>query len=158
RDNPIRGRVIDMQGRPVVGARVEVRKVTTYEKHPPERYLNQWKEEGRARGTPLPGGDRVLSVQEDLAKDRHSDSPFAAKTGTDGKFEMTGLGGDRLVGLTITGTGIADTRIGVMNRAGFDAKPFNQDQHDRERMGDSFVKHARPLFGPEPTVIVEHEK
>jgi RNA polymerase sigma factor (sigma-70 family) len=158
RDNPIRGRVIDMQGRPVVGARVEVRKVTTYEKHPPERYLNQWTKEGREQGVPLPGGDRSLSVQEDLAKDRHSDSPFVVKTGKDGKFEIAGLGADRLAGLTITRAGIADTRIGVMNRDRFDPKPFNEDQHDRARMRDSFVKHARRLFGPEPAVVVEHEK
>jgi RNA polymerase sigma factor (sigma-70 family) len=157
-DNPVRGRVIDMQGRPVVGACVDVRKVTTYEKHPPERYLNRWTKEGREHGIPLPGGDRSLSLAEDPAKGRHVDSPFMVKTGKDGKFEIAGLGADRLLDLTITGAGIADTRIGVMNRARFDPKPFNEDQHDRERMRDSFVKHARRLFGPEPVAIVEHEK
>ncbi len=158
RDNPIRGRVIDTQGRPVTGARVEVCKVTTYEKHPAEHYLDRWTKELRAHGIPLPNGDRALSVREDLEQDRHNDSPFVVKTDKGGKFEIAGIGAERLAGLTIRGAGIADTRIGVMNRAGFDAKPFNEDQNDRERMRYSFVKHAQPLFGPEPAVVVEQEK
>jgi RNA polymerase sigma factor (sigma-70 family) len=158
RDNPIRGRVIDTQGRPVAGARVAVSSLTVYEKHPADRYLNQWTKEGRARGVPLPNGDRSLSAQEHLAVRRHSESPFVVKTDKDGKFQIAGVGAERLVGLTISGAGIADTRIGVMNRAGFDAKPFNEDQNDRRRMPYSFVKHARRLFGPEPALVAEQEK
>jgi protocatechuate 3,4-dioxygenase beta subunit len=158
RDNPIRGRVIDTQGRPVAGARVAVRSVMVYEKRTAEHYLNQWTKELRFRGIGLPDGDRVLSAREYLAKDRKNDSPLAVSTSKDGKFEIAGVGTERLAGLTIIGAGIADTRIGVMNRPRFDPRPFNEDQDDRERMRYSFVKFARPLFGPEPIVVVEQEK
>jgi protocatechuate 3,4-dioxygenase beta subunit len=158
KDNPIRGRVIDTQGRPVAGARVAVRSLMVYEKRPAEHYLNRWTKEHRFRGIPLPDGDRTLSAREYLAMDGKNDSPLGVRTGKDGKFEIAGVGTERLAGLTITGAGIADTRIGVMNRARFDPRPYNEDQEDRERMRYSFVKFARPLFGPEPVVVVEQEK
>jgi RNA polymerase sigma factor (sigma-70 family) len=158
KDNPIRGRVIDTQGRPVVGARVAVRSLMVYDKRPAEHYLNQWTKDQRFHGIPLPGGDRTLSARDYLTTDRKNDSPLGVSTGKDGKFEIAGVGAERLAGLTITGAGIADTRVGVMNRPRFDPRPYNEDQADRERMRYSFVKFARTLFGPEPVVVVEQEK
>jgi RNA polymerase sigma factor (sigma-70 family) len=159
RDNPIRGRVIDTQGRPVVGAVVAVNRITVFDKHPAERYLNRWAKGQRAEGVALPNGDRSLVAREDLENlvgARPGDSPFVVKTDKDGKFEIIGVGAERLAGLRIRGVGIADTRVGVMNQPRFDPRPFNKN--DRERMPYSFVKFAQPLFGPEPAVVVEQEK
>jgi RNA polymerase sigma factor (sigma-70 family) len=158
KDNPIRGRVIDTQGKPVAGASVAVRSLMTYEKRPAERYLSQWTKELRAHGIPLPSGDRTLWFHENGPADRASNSPFAVKTDKDGKFELTGVGAERLAGLTISGGGVADTQIGVMNRARFDPKPFNEDQNDKEMMRHTFVSMAHKLYGPEPVVILEQEK
>jgi hypothetical protein len=141
-----------------VGARVAVRSLMVYEKRSAEDYLNEWKNDLRAHGIQLPEGDRTLVAHDYLSRDRKNESPLAVRTDKEGKFEITGVGTERLAGLTITGNGIADTRIGVMNRARFDPKPFNEDPDDRERMRFSFMKMSRPLFGPEPVVIVEQEK
>jgi protocatechuate 3,4-dioxygenase beta subunit len=158
RDNPIRGRVIDTQGKPVAGAVVAVRSLTVYDKHPAERYLTQWTKELRERGVPLPNGDRSLWLRDYSAVERKGIAPLTTKTDKEGKFELRGVGAERLAGLTVSGAGVADTAIGVFNRARFDAKPFNEDQRDKEQMRHTFARMASQLFGPEPTVVVEQEK
>jgi protocatechuate 3,4-dioxygenase beta subunit len=106
KDVPIRGRILDRDGKPVAGAKVCVLSVAAY----PGEDLAKTLEETRARGVtggavkhwngPLPGQATVVTA------------------GADGRFRLAGFGRERTVRLTVEGPAIEYTAITVMTRAG----------------------------------------
>jgi RNA polymerase sigma factor (sigma-70 family) len=160
KDNPIRGRVVDTQGKPVAGAMVFPLTVEDYGQQGLSVFLNNWKtrdpQQSRLRGqyqltlAPrsevfLPDGRMVL----------------AAKTGIDGSFELRGAGAERVVNLFARGPGIADTDILVVNRAGFDPAEANRAAADNyERLMPKVIRTGRSfrrLHSPEVTLVAEQE-
>jgi RNA polymerase sigma factor (sigma-70 family) len=105
KDVPIRGRILDRDGKPVLGARVSVVSVAAY----PNEDLTKMLEETRLRGVsgsaakqwdgPLPGQAKDLTVA------------------ADGRFRLSGFGRERAVSLMVEGPAIAHTTIEVMTRA-----------------------------------------
>jgi RNA polymerase sigma factor (sigma-70 family) len=105
---PIQGRVIDLQGRPVAGVSVQVRSVRCRED----------------------GGDLKALVESLRAKkDDHGpawphlalepallDLPRPAVTGADGKFRLTGLSGECLVGVRFAGPTIETAEVYALTR------------------------------------------
>jgi hypothetical protein len=106
KDVPINGRILDPDGRPVAGAKVTVSFVSTVKDDDLAAYVEQRRKDLRypiAKRLclgPLPGKSAVVT------------------TGTDGRFHLTGVGRERLVGLRVEGPTIASTGVGtVMTRA-----------------------------------------
>jgi hypothetical protein len=160
-DNPVRGRVIDTQGKPVAGAVVFPRYLSDFGPRGADLFLQHWKTKpthvgqlwgeinlqlGARTELDLPGGGSVL----------------AARTDKDGRFKLVGLGAERIVGLYCRGPGIADAEMLVVNRAKFDPAAVNRAAADtRERMLPRRYRSAameRQLHGPEVTVVAEREK
>jgi RNA polymerase sigma factor (sigma-70 family) len=104
KDVPINGRILDKEGKPVIGAKLYLNSLQAYSdfKQAVAEFSKSnsfpWGE--RRWGGPLPGQARTVT------------------TGKDGAFSMTGLGGDRYVYLHIEGTGIETTDFQVLTRAG----------------------------------------
>jgi RNA polymerase sigma factor (sigma-70 family) len=133
-DQPITGRVLDTEGRPVAGATVRVESVwDTAGKL--DSFVNGWKRSW-----------------EDAYHGRRSFGyPPAPIVGVsapdrDGRFRITGAGADRLVHVEVRGPGIAQTYLYIINRAGFDAGPVNQAAAERESPD---LRYQIPvLYGP----------
>ncbi len=101
----IEGRIVDLEGRPVAGARVEVARI--------------WFDAGGNFGGWLAkardGSVNVVGQDLDaLALDRLA--PMVAKTGPDGRFRLLGIGPDRIADLHVSGPAIATTQVSVMTR------------------------------------------
>lgn len=157
-DVPVRGRVVDAQGKPVAGARVAVASVGVYEGRMPDEAFRNWAAEKHVRGFRLPFGDRALApLSADAKPDRAKGSPFVTATDADGRFAFAGLGAERVVELKVTAAGLADTAVGVFTRRGFDPKPYMTPPEPAMREF-SFGYFALPLHGPEPAVVCEPEK
>jgi RNA polymerase sigma factor (sigma-70 family) len=146
RDEPIRGRVIDTQGKPVQGVRVSVSHVGVYGDNTIEPFLTIWKNKRPNLG--LPVGIKHL-WNEDVFT--------AVTTDKEGRFAITGTGAERLVALRFRGANIAETEAWVVHRARFDPKPYNQKGMSRMPKEFGFAQKFQ-LHGPEPTIIAEAEK
>jgi RNA polymerase sigma factor (sigma-70 family) len=100
-DVPVTGRVLDLEGRPVVGASVGVAWIDQVD-------LKPWladRKEGQAVATNNIGPAAL-------------DGPIEVKTDKDGRFRLTGFGRDRVVHLLIRGAGIEANDVEVLARGG----------------------------------------
>lgn len=105
---PLEGRVVDLEGRPVAGARVEVNRVWAAR----DNNLAQWLD--RAREDGLDYLEQGLSrVQEEKSD---------ATTGPDGRFRLAGIGPDRVAELYISGPTIATAELYATGRDGSDVR------------------------------------
>ncbi len=152
-DRPIKGRVVDITGRPVAGAQVEVREIGV----PPDLDWGPILDDLRALKNVLPPRRTWSTVINPWS------APFVPPTETDaeGRFRIAGLGRDRLVGLRVRGPGSVPTGFSVMNRD--DVDDLTRDVRakyppaPRLEGADPRAK-ADPgvlLFGPGPAVEVE---
>jgi beta-lactamase regulating signal transducer with metallopeptidase domain len=108
-DEPIRGRLIDLQGRPIVDARVVAVRLADSTKESLDDFLSTMSVSPRymrvATGDD-PAGQR--SDRGEAVLRARSDSFFSptllpsARTNSEGRFEMKGMGRDRLLHLLIT--------------------------------------------------------
>jgi RNA polymerase sigma factor (sigma-70 family) len=134
KDVPINGRILDPEGKPVGGAKLRVWFVSVPRGDDLGGYLEEAKKGygypfAKHWQGPLPGQPRVLT------------------TGADGRFRLTGVGRERVVGFRVEGPAIATTALPpVMTRA---AETLT-DGKGRHIFGASFdyVAHAsRPIRG-----------
>jgi beta-lactamase regulating signal transducer with metallopeptidase domain len=123
-EEPIRGRIVDLEGRPVRDSRVEVVRYfdTTTNwvdqwlaavsklPRPVDAYLD---DEGDSDGRPAPGGAYLHVSSPQFVSETLIP---AVKTDSDGRFEMRGLGRDRLVGLRLSAPRVATTFASVLTR------------------------------------------
>lgn len=137
KDFPINGRVLDTEGKPVAGATVTVRDVI----EPMNRDLDKV-----LKGS-LNGGFGTVGQWEKVLFE-----PIKpATTDADGKFVISGLGADRIVGVAVHGKGIARMSGFAFTRAGVDVDAMNGKPRGPGRLvGD------RPVMYPaNPTFVVE---
>jgi RNA polymerase sigma factor (sigma-70 family) len=97
-DLPIRGRVLDLQGKPVAGASITVRAVHAFPDEGPKAYLD-WLAGLRAR----PAHNTLIGAPPGAIAE--------ATTGADGAFRLRGIGRDRVAQLLVTGPGIVHESI-----------------------------------------------
>jgi len=170
KDRPIRGRVINTEGKPVAGMRVVVRNVRAYSGNSLDPFLLPWDkvrfERARRLGE-LPETVKgcwpkaAAPFEEKIAtafrwacvKGLWSEAAtlFTATTDAEGCFVIRGVGAERVFLLHLRGASMAEKECWVVNREGFDPKRFIQE------MG--LNPHApMKLFGPDMSVVAEREK
>ena len=103
-DVPIRGRVVDPQGRPVAGVTVRAYRIDAVNAEIDHDSL-------------IAAGE----FQYDRATSHYMKPTWLGRQGTwttdaDGRFEVTGVGRDRVIGLGLDGPGLASLNICVMAR------------------------------------------
>jgi protocatechuate 3,4-dioxygenase beta subunit len=102
-DVPIRGRVLDVEGRPVAGASVQVVSILWH----PSGKLDEWLDALKAEQVAFPVQYRLLRWWS--SDDVPSLHP-AVETDGQGRFTLKGIGRERVVSLLISGPGI-ETRF-----------------------------------------------
>jgi hypothetical protein len=140
-DVPVRGKVMDLEGKPVAGVSVRIVELKTTASGSLDEFLKRWAAD-RDRSATGPAfhllGEKSLWLPEALRQ------LATATTGPDGRFHLSGIGRDRGLMLEVRGPGIADHRVRVITRPDFPAYRARGDQV--------------ALSGPEPTVAVAPHK
>ncbi len=154
KDREIRGRIVNTEGKPVVGARLTVENVGIGDNESMDSFLTQWKKKFYGAALP-PGGIQLMSP---LDSGHQKGALFAATTDTEGRFAFRGLGEERFVWLHLSGGGVAVKNLWIVNRGGFDPKPYNQAARDRVPKGMELRSSSEMLRGPDLSVIAEAEK
>jgi hypothetical protein len=144
KDHAIRGRVISTEGKPVAGVTVTVQHLGVFKGNSLDSFLAAWKTTSPHEA--VASGVKHLWVEGVFT---------ATRTDREGRFIVAGTGAERLVTLRLRGAGIAEEEVRVVNRAGFDPKPYNQAA-DASRMRLGPGKWL--LDGPAPSVVAEREK
>src|SRR5262249_49754235 len=98
KDHPIRGRVVDTQGKPATGVSVDVTQIFVYPGDSLDLFFPAWKKRHPQSG--IPNGLRHLGWTRGAL--------FATTTDADGRFTVRGQGAERIIGLRLSGAGIAD--------------------------------------------------
>jgi RNA polymerase sigma factor (sigma-70 family) len=110
-DVPVNGRVLDLQGKPVAGVTVRLTDLLL----PTDLDLSPWLEALQAAKDSYPAQNKFL-------KGTHSPALAAlfpaVTTDTAGKFQLKGIGRERVVGLTIEGPTIETREVQVRTRPG----------------------------------------
>ncbi|HKB04375.1 MAG TPA: sigma-70 family RNA polymerase sigma factor [Gemmataceae bacterium] len=156
KDTPIRGRVLDTQGKPVVGASVAVRSIERFENDSLDGYLAGFQKRPSDGYPPSPKwwadfgpGDRKLPAGEPV---------LAATTDADGRFTITGVGPERVATLRLAGPGIAVSQVVVLTRAGFDPTPYNRETLEKLKATYHWLGYHPMLYPPDAAVVAEAEK
>jgi protocatechuate 3,4-dioxygenase beta subunit len=144
-DEPILGRLVDLEGRPVAGATVQV--VLLYRAEGPGA-IDRWLAT-LAKG--FEGGERPRSHYFPIANERALPGsepalPEPVETDTNGRFRIEGLGRDRLANIEVTGPTAAFRRFEVVTRK----MPRVEARH----MSDPGVVDST-YHGADSTLVVE---
>jgi len=131
-DVPVKGRVTDLQGKPVAEAKVELKFLST------GNLARVW--EGWPR-RPESALNSLKNVWADL-----TGIPTSVVTGADGRFEITGVGRGRVLAFTVEGPGIETAGCRVVTDAQFDPKKVEQPSH--ETMPGGAYAPGPALYGP----------
>jgi RNA polymerase sigma factor (sigma-70 family) len=152
KDHPIRGRVVDTQGKPVSGVSVRVTLISVYANDSLDPFLVAFK-----KRDPY---SRVSLGVKDLyaASGGRFVAPVAATTDAEGRFTVRGQGVERFVVLNLSGSGIASVDCRVVNRSGFDPEPYNEASRNNIPKGQERYTELQLLNGPDFTVVTEAEK
>jgi protocatechuate 3,4-dioxygenase beta subunit len=137
-DEPIRGRVIDTQGRPVAGAAVRVEEILSPRTGRLNPFIDGWISFWHDSYGAIDGG--LNQPPPSLVR--------VTPTDRDGRFQITGAGAERVVKLHIRGPGIAKSLVIVANRHGFDPAPVNRAAAAREYPPSRANGQPPELFAP----------
>jgi RNA polymerase sigma factor (sigma-70 family) len=147
KDHVIRGRVVTTEGMPVADVRVVAEEIESFANNSLDDFLAGWKNNQLDFGSE----QNIWSGASAL---------FTTTTDAEGRFALAGIGGERTVNLHLLGGGIAVTSVRVVNRAGFDPKPYNQAFLDRIK--GMRIRHGNwrwfMLSGPDVSVVAQPEK
>ncbi|MEX0713212.1 MAG: M56 family metallopeptidase [Pirellulales bacterium] len=114
-DEPVRGRIVDTQGRPVAGARVHVNGIFAPKSETLDGLLTAWKQEW---GQALHTMTKPLYVP--LA------SILGATTDQAGRFELRGIGRERIAMLHVNAPATANSVLLAVTRPAFDPQRYNE--------------------------------
>jgi len=122
-DVPVRGRVLDSEGRPIAGAKIELASIwqgTTGN-------LDAWEAAAKQPGADALAANKELRPLSIAGYAMTGDYPLSAshllvvppvRTGDDGWFTLKGLGRDRVAQLYVSGQGIATMPLNVRSQRG----------------------------------------
>ncbi len=134
---PIEGRIVDLEGRPVEGARVKVGQVWFAREGP----LTDWL--ARAKDGGVEGPWQGLNSLP---------TSITATTEVDGRFRLAGIGRDRIAELFVSAPTIATAQLYVVNR---DGSPIRMIDTDANRPGRTIYRARRVECAAEPTKPIE---
>jgi RNA polymerase sigma factor (sigma-70 family) len=165
-DAPINGRILDLEGRPVVGATIRIVRLHATAEGNLSTFLKQWTTDPQQAVT----GSPMLFMQNNMEKWRRAGGrenvPIAwrrlwhvyqmglfpsVKTDQAGRFRLTGLGRERFVELLVSGPGIEQTELRIVTRKEVDGKALSKPSADYLKHFDSDYKLLFPwptLYGP----------
>jgi RNA polymerase sigma factor (sigma-70 family) len=135
-DVPVNGRLLDLQGQPVAGATVRVFTLYT----PPDGSLDKWIAAVKNRRL----GDRVEQQQYLSAYSIDGMTHFfpPITTDKDGRFQIKGIGRERVAAFTVEGPTIETRVVHVVTRPGLGVDEL-RDAEDGLFFGDGSVKELR---------------
>ncbi len=121
-DVPIEGRVLDLEGKPVAGATVQVRSISRTADgkdlagfvETVQKYLK----EGTPEFQPGPLDTALGKFQWKRLAPAGLDVPATVTTGVDGRYRLTGFGRERVLELAIRGPTIGHTPLYALTRSG----------------------------------------
>ncbi|HET6882694.1 MAG TPA: hypothetical protein VFI31_21175 [Pirellulales bacterium] len=134
-DNPIRGRVIDTEGRPAAGAKIAVKIIADSPSGNLDGFLA-----GKEKPVGALNRERQLLAVRWLLR-------FETVTDREGRFELSGVGAERLAAVNISAPGLASENLEIVNRDGFDGA-----QHDKAIQAGVLPRRYSRLIGP----VFEH--
>jgi RNA polymerase sigma factor (sigma-70 family) len=155
KDQAIRGRIVNTEGKPISGVQVSVSNIDVY----PNNSL----ESAQIRGK-VNHADRTVSQVEKTLWVRAA-SLLTASTDAEGRFIILGVGAERVAQLDLQRGGIANAKLWVANHDGFDPKTLTPPAFDASQFVPGPPKRANPpptygmtLEGPNFAFIAEMEK
>jgi RNA polymerase sigma factor (sigma-70 family) len=114
-DVPLTGRVVDLQGKPIAGVSVRLRGLHGPRKDDLAAFLSAV----RDRKELYPAlGEQMIGFEGGRIGDELGTLSAPVKTGADGRFEIKGVGRERLAHLRIEGPTITTREVYAMTRAG----------------------------------------
>ena len=145
-DRPIRGRVTDTEGRPIAGARLAVNNMWESHDGNLDAFLDAWH----------------LSSRESWRRlDHRLHSPLDAIISTvsdrDGRFELSGIGRERVASVEVIAPGYAADQLRVVNREGFDAGKYNDISRATLSTSQREREQYPRLTGPDFDYVAEVE-
>lgn len=148
KDQPITGRILNTEGKPVAGVTVRSSGIYVPAGGKLDDYLAGWKKNWQdAASTPK----KRLHWPIDSVMGKTT-------TDKDGRFQLTGLGSERIVQLSIEGHGVAYADPYVILRAGFDGKPYNEAARGQVPAQLQIKGQIPTLYGPDFTFVTEAGK
>jgi hypothetical protein len=139
---PVRGRLLDLEGRPVAGAKVRVEAVSAA----PSDDLTAAYNAFRANpGWTSNAFDRVLTGEAAVA-------PRSAATDKNGRFEIAGVGTPRVLTLRFEAAGIEAGRVYVFADPDFAKKAGQPAAVAREKIGPA-TDYRPAVYGPDFTHV-----
>jgi RNA polymerase sigma factor (sigma-70 family) len=157
KDAPIRGRIIDTQGKPVAGASVVVRHLAGFANESMDEFLAGWQKRPADGYGPEPKWNHSFRSWNDRTAPE-GDSLFSARTDKDGRFVIAHLGRERRASLHVRGPGIAEVEVVVATRPGFDPTPYNRETIEKLKSSYSELGWHPMLYPPELNIVAEAEK
>ena len=139
---PIEGRVLDLQGRPVAGAKIEAAQIWFEGNGDLAGWIararngaagNLWQGLESLPLDPAPAPERRARAERLVSITR--------TTGADGWFTLTGIGRDRIAELSVSGLGLATTQVYAFSRPEPEIRTVDRGMMRRE----PFIVHA-PRF------------
>jgi beta-lactamase regulating signal transducer with metallopeptidase domain/protocatechuate 3,4-dioxygenase beta subunit len=145
-DLPIRGRVMDTEGRPVSGAKISLISILASRNGNLDAFLLAWKHGWRdADFTKL---DQPSEFYADF-------DPFNTVTDEEGRFEVFGAGVERVTAFEVTATGYAYDHFHVVTRQDFDAHAYNEAAGSHSPA--AAIDHGMRLAGPQVERVMTAE-
>ena len=135
---PIEGRIVDLEGRPVAGAEVKVKRIY----FAGDGDLTAWLAKAKDVGFQNPGHDLYVLPP----------TITTTKTSPDGRFRLAEIGRERIAELFISGPKIATTQVYAMSRDGAEVRA--QEQQGMAKKSVVFHTH-RFEHAVEPTKPIE---
>ena len=119
KDQPVRGKVVDTEGRPVANVEVEITGLIKEPTGSLDRFLSAWQKDWNVASM---RSDRMFTPLG---------SVMGAETNDQGEFEIHGIGVERVAFLEFRHPQMAGATAWVVNRPGFVAKPYNDQAQKR---------------------------
>ncbi len=151
-DAPLKGRILDLQGKPVAGAIIRVQGLHAPVKGDLAAFVNALKDKKEF----FPPMQEHLLGFADRWNGPYPSTLFApVKTADDGRFEIKGVGRERLAALRIEGPTIATRDVFVMTRSGdtVHAPGYRQYEPNTDKLTiygngfDHIAAPCRPIVG-----------
>jgi RNA polymerase sigma factor (sigma-70 family) len=117
-DVPVRGKVTDLEGKPIAGAAVRLVELSTTASGNLDEFLKAWAKDKEV----TPGPAFQMLHEKELYRPEAVRQLAAATTAADGTFRLAGIGRDRGLLLGVRGPGIADHYVRIVTRPDFPAR------------------------------------